>query len=215
MSAHPHDEVRNGYDVIADEYLRRVAVSRDSAGVRAGIDKLITNLRSTVAAGGKLVDLGCGAGMPFAARLAETFDVTGVDFSARQIQLARQNVPDASFIQEDMTRVTFPSGSLDAVTAFFSIIHVQRDLHPALFENIARWLKPGGVFVASLGKKGNAEDWDENWLGARMFWSYNDPEVARRQISDAGMEIDRAWLETVEQGINGPETFFWVVASRR
>lgn len=214
MPANQHDIVRAAYDVIADEYLARVAVARESAGVRAGIEKLIGTLRERVPVDGKVIDLGCGAGMPFTASLAKTFDVTGVDFSERQLELARRQVPNASFVHADMTEAEFPAGEIDAVTAFFSIIHVRRDLHQELFRKIASWLKPNGVFIASLGKRGRAEDWDENWLGARMFWSYHEPEIALNQIRDAGMRIDRSWLETVEEGIDGPETFFWVVASK-
>ena len=103
--------------------------------------------------------------LPFTASLSKTFDVTGVDFSSRQIELARTNVPGASFVQADMTEVGFSAGSYDAVTAFFSIIHVPRSEHPELFTKIANWLKPGGVFLASLGKRGDEEDWDDDWLG--------------------------------------------------
>lgn len=214
MAGNPHDDVRAGYDVIAGEYLRRVSVAREAAGVRVGIQSLISDLRQRVERGGKVIDLGCGAGMPFTASLAKHFDVTGVDFSERQLELARKQVPDASFIQSDMTEVEFPPSEFDAVTAFFSIIHVHRDRHQALFQRIASWLKPGGVFIASLGKRGQPEDWDENWLGARMFWSYHSPETALEQISSAGMRVERSWLETVEEGIDGPETFFWVIASK-
>lgn len=214
MTGNPHDAVRAAYDVIAENYLRRVAVAREAVGVRVGIDSLINELRQRVAPGGKVIDLGCGAGLPFTASLAEHFDVTGVDFSERQLEFARKQVPGASFVQADMSEVHFPTGEFDAVTAFFSIIHVHRDLHQSLFNNIANWLKPNGVFIASLGKRGQAEDWNENWLGARMFWSYQEPETALEQISSAGMRIDRSWHETVEEGIDGPETFFWVIASK-
>ncbi len=215
MTSNHHDEVRAAYDVIADEYLRRVAVARESAGVRSGVQSLINELHERVPRGGRVIDLGCGAGVPFTASLADSFDVTGVDFSERQLEFARQRVPEASFVQSDMTEVEFPVGEFDAVTAFFSIIHVHRDRHQSLFRNIASWLKPNGIFVASLGKHGKEEAWEDDWLGARMFWSYHEPETALEQISKAEMQIDRSWHETVEEGIDGPETFFWVIASKR
>lgn len=215
MTSPHHDAVRDAYDVIADEYLKRVAIARDSAGVRARVKLLIDEIRDRVPPAGKVIDLGCGAGLPFTALLAETFNVTGVDFSKRQLELAKENVPDASLVQSDMTQVSFPAGEAGAVTAFFSIIHVHRDLHAELYKNIASWLKPGGMFVASLGKGGRAEDWEDDWFGARMFWSYHEPEIALEQISNAGMRVERSWQETVDGGIDGqPETFFWVIASK-
>ena len=41
----------------------------------------------------RVLDLGCGAGVPIARRLAERYKVTGVDISERQIMLVRRNVP--------------------------------------------------------------------------------------------------------------------------
>lgn len=214
MGAHQHDDVRAAYEQIAGEYFERVAKKDGTVELRAQIARYVDELRSRVSNGGKVADLGCGAGLPFMAMLAESFEVTGVDFSSRQLELARENVPNATFIESDMTTVSFAAGSLDAVTAFFSIIHVHRDLHAGLFQNIASWLKPGGVFIAALGKRGQEEDWDEHWLGVRMFWSYHEPKVALAQIREAGMRVERARLETVESGIDGPETFFWVIASK-
>ncbi len=186
----------------------------ETSGVRAQARKLIGELRNRLPAGASVIDLGCGAGLPMTALLAESFTVTGVDFSARQLELARQNVPGTTFVEADMTDVNFDQSSFEAVTAFFSVVHVHRDDHAALYGKIARWLKPGGVFLASLGKKAAEEGWDDNWLGAKMFWSYHDPESALQQISDAGMLVERSWFETVEDGIDGAETFFWVLASR-
>ena len=51
----------------------------------------------------------------------------------------------------DMVSVSFPIASFAAVTAFYSITHVRRAEHAAMFKRIAKWLKPGGIFLASLG----------------------------------------------------------------
>ena len=216
MGADNHEIVRAGYDLIANEYFERMAGRRSRSEVLAQAARHIAAVKERVPRGGNIIDLGCGAGVPFTCALADDFDVTGVDFSERQLELARRLVPQATFIQSDMTEVEFPDASVDAVTAFFSIIHVRRELHAQLFGNIARWLRLGGVFLASLGTKDRAEDWEEGWLGApRMFWSYHTSEEALKQITDAGLEVQRAETETVEDGIDGPETFFWVLARKR
>jgi 2-polyprenyl-3-methyl-5-hydroxy-6-metoxy-1,4-benzoquinol methylase len=61
-----------------------------------------------------VLDIGCGAGVPVARDLiARGFKVTGVDASARQIERARCNVPQAHFIRADMTTIEFlPSPSM-------------------------------------------------------------------------------------------------------
>ena len=43
----------------------------------------------------KVLDVGCGAGIPVARHLAGTFDLTGIDISSNMIALAKKNVPTA------------------------------------------------------------------------------------------------------------------------
>ena len=52
---------------------------------------------------------GVARALPTAQRLAESFAVTGVDISARQIEAARAVVPSGRFIVGDMTSVEFRS----------------------------------------------------------------------------------------------------------
>jgi SAM-dependent methyltransferase len=72
--------------------------------------------------------------LPSTRRLAERFEVVGVDASERQIDLARANVPGASFIRADLSEVRFEDGTFAAVTALYSISHLPRVEHGALFE---------------------------------------------------------------------------------
>jgi 2-polyprenyl-3-methyl-5-hydroxy-6-metoxy-1,4-benzoquinol methylase len=107
------------------------------------LEDLVSLLPSKAA----VLDLGCGAGVPVTCWLADRgFIVTGVDVSARQLELARMNVPAGTFLKADMTELVFAPESFDAVVAFHSIIHVPRTEHPALLESIYRWLKPEGAF---------------------------------------------------------------------
>lgn len=48
------------------------------------------------------------------------------------------------------TAVDFPARSFDAVTAFYSIGHVPKQLHATLFARISTWLRPSGLFLAAL-----------------------------------------------------------------
>ncbi|HUG15101.1 MAG TPA: class I SAM-dependent methyltransferase, partial [Thermomicrobiales bacterium] len=115
-----------GYDAIAARYLNtRRAGAADL--------ELLDDLAARLPDGASVLDLGCGAGVPVAQRLAGRLLVTGVDISAAQIALARQLVPDATFLQADMTALDFPDGAFDAVVSFYAIIHVPREEHPALF----------------------------------------------------------------------------------
>jgi trans-aconitate methyltransferase len=76
-------------------------------------------------------------GVPSTALLAERFDVTGVDISRAQLEIARINVPKANFIEADLASVDFPDGNFNAVTAFYSLIHLPRTELPGLFERLS------------------------------------------------------------------------------
>jgi hypothetical protein len=84
--------------------LSRMIESRNAtwSGARSNIERELHRgaelLRGHLEQRSSVLDVGCGAGIPLTRMLAETFDVTGVDISTRQIELARRNVPNARFI---------------------------------------------------------------------------------------------------------------------
>jgi ubiquinone/menaquinone biosynthesis C-methylase UbiE len=148
--------------------------------------------------------------VPVTRWLAERFTITGVDVSARQLALARQYAPGASFLKADMTTLDFPPGTFDAIVAFYSIIHVPRTEQPDLVARIYRWLKPGGGFLATwaLGAWEGAEaDW-QGW-GAAMWWSHGDQETNRAMLREAGFTRTRAEVLTTHG-----ETWLWVLARK-
>jgi 2-polyprenyl-3-methyl-5-hydroxy-6-metoxy-1,4-benzoquinol methylase len=205
MTRDPKLVVAHGYDVIAGTYLARHGQSI----VR---DRWLQETMARLPDAARVLDLGCGAGVPVAHRLAgRGFDVVGVDGSAEQIKLARRNVPEAEFIHADMTAVTFPPRSFDAVAAFYSITHVPREEHATLLRRVVDWLKPNGFFIASLGSE-ECADWVGEWLGTEMFFSHYDAGTYERLVREAGFHIERAAL--VDQD-NEDARFLWVIARRQ
>jgi SAM-dependent methyltransferase len=195
--------VSTSYDRVADDYLRLFGVS----SVR---QKKLDEFIERLSPGASVLDLGCGAGVPVAKILTEQrFKVTGVDISIGQIERARRNVPAAIFVQEDMGSLNFAPDTFDGVCAFYSVTHVPCDEHHALVRRVAEWLRPGGIFMASLGV--SAGDWSGTWLGVPMFFSHNDPKDARQIIRDAGLLLERA--ELVEQD-NEETSFLWITARK-
>lgn len=104
-------------------------------------------------AGKRLLDAGCGEGR-FARMLSERgAKVTGIDFSQRMIELAREAEERESrgieYHQADMADLAlFEAKTFDVAVAYLSIIDVPR--YEAAFREVARVLKPGGRFVFSL-----------------------------------------------------------------
>jgi SAM-dependent methyltransferase len=205
----PKQIVADGYDAIGKRY-----DEWSGAGGKGERDRHLSILIEKLPSGAKVIDLGCGTGELATKRLAHKFDVTGVDISQKLIELARQNIPNAVFIHADIAALDFPENSFDAVTAFHSIIHMPRDEHAGLFKSIRGWLKPGGLFIASLSASGGEHGYEDNWLGAPMYWSGFDADTNKRLIEDAGMTIISATIQS-DIEFDEPVSFLWIMAQKR
>lgn len=203
--------VAEGYDAMGEDFVEwRDRIVGDER------DRWRGELTSRLAAGARILELGCGDGTPDARILdAQGFAVTGVDISARQVARARAHVPGARFVQSDFTQLELDAGSFDAVAAFYSFNHVPRDLLTPLFARIHTWLVPGGLFLATFGTS-DTDEWVGEWLGTTMFFSSFPPEETSRLLGDAGFELlldERMWM--VEPEPEPDEGFWqWVLARR-
>lgn len=199
--------VAAGYDRMAQQYAAWASETHDDAR-----DRMTAELVGRLANGAAVLDLGCGSGLPSTAILAQRFNVTGVDISPSQIALARRHVGEATLLVGDMTQLHLPVRSFDAITAFYSIAHVPREEHAALFRNVTRWLKPGGYFLASLSAAGDP-GWHGQWLGVSMFFSGFDSGTNARMLLDLGLTlvVDEV-VDTHEP--DGPVPFQWVLARK-
>jgi len=197
----PKETVRRGYDALSYRYRADDAVEGHYAAWLAG-------LRQRVPAGGAVLDLGCGAGVPVARTLAaDGYEVTGVDVSEVQIRRARRLVPRARFLRADATRVELPAESFDAVVCLYTLIHLPLDEQPPLLGRIANWLRPGGWLLATTGQRAWTGT-EDGWLGgsATMWWSHADAATYRGWIGRSGMEVTAQGF--VPEG-DGGHALFW------
>ena len=199
--------VADGYDAMGATFAEwRDRIVGDPR--RAWEDELVTRLPD----GARVLELGCGSGVPDTQRLAARFRVTGVDISPGQVERARAAVPEAEFVCADFTALELEPGSFDAVVAFYSFNHVPRDLLAGLFGRIHSWLVPGGLFMSALGT-GDEESWVGEWLGATTFFSSFPPATNTRMLGEAGFELVRDEVVTFEEP-EGPATFQWILGRR-
>ncbi len=215
MSINPNDriaQVAAGYDAVGTEYFNFYR-----AEIPEKLTSYIDNFAAKLQSGSSVLELGCGNGIPVAEKLATEFNVTGVDVSEKQIERARANVPNAEFLASDMSKLDYPSDSFSGVVALYSIIHLPRELHGDLFKSIYSWLKPGGIFLATLNST-ESENWvEEDWFGAPMYWSGYAPERTKEMIAESGFVIESARIEVIsglETTDGEPERHLWVVARK-
>jgi len=198
--------VKNGYNQIADQYL--ATRTMDSPDVR-----LLDDFIELLAPHAKVLDAGCGAGIPITSSLAELFDVTGVDFSEAQIELARQNVPNATFLCEDLTRLKFREGTFDGICSYYAIIHIPREEHQLLLLNFHQMLHTGGIALLCLGAQNLVDDVDENYLGTRMYWSHFDSETYLKMLRECGFHI--IWSKYVKDSTCEDAGHLFVLAQKK
>ncbi len=194
--------VRKGYTKIAKAYNKQ----RD----KYDNDFLLTRLSKQLPKGSKVLDLGCGAGVPVAKFLVKKgYRVIGIDFSKSMIKLARQNVPKAKVLEMDITRMKFKPNSFDSAVSFYALIHIPREKHAGIYKKLHKILKPGAtMFVNACGIDANGwEGYEKKYLGVPMFWSFYGPKRTSKIISNAGFEI--LWSKVLKLG---GEKQFWVLA---
>jgi SAM-dependent methyltransferase len=162
-----------------------------------------------------VVELGSGSGVPTAHVVTHAgHRLICVDFALAQLAEVGKNAPRALRIAADMSEMQFANGSLDAVVSFYSIIHVPREDHRRVLASIYAWLRPGGIFVASLGANDDDADNTEDWIdGITMFWSSFDADTNTDMIRGTGFDIvRREVLENFEDGRT--VKFLWVLARK-
>jgi SAM-dependent methyltransferase len=206
---HPKDIVKRGYDRIGAEYERWSERATDHAR-----ERYARVLLDELPEGAAVLDLGSGSGELLTRRLAGRFRVTGVELSSRMIELARRNVPDATFVRADMVSVEFVPASFDGVCAFYSLTHLPPEELPDVVRRAADWLRPGGLFVASMGVAEDPGSVDEDWVaGVPMYFAAHAAEKNEQLVEEAGLRVSSARLETInEEG--GDVTFLWIVARK-
>jgi cyclopropane fatty-acyl-phospholipid synthase-like methyltransferase len=175
------EAVARAYDLIGALY--NAARSNGASG-----DPL-RPLLEVLPAGSRVLDLGCGAGLPVTRELARDFDVVGVDFSRRQLALAREQVPTASFLLADMAACEFREDAFDAVVCFFAIFHLPREQQASLIERINAWLKPGGYFLTILGSEDEPGYTEDGFFGTEMFWSTYNLADYKALLRRSGFEV--------------------------
>ncbi|MEH3109443.1 MAG: class I SAM-dependent methyltransferase [Agrobacterium cavarae] len=119
--------------------------------------------------GGRILELGCGAGQDSEAMLARGFDVHPTDGTPEMARAAakRLGVATSTLLFEDIAE----QNAYDGIWANACLLHVPRATLPSIIARIHAALKNKGVFYASY-KAGTAEGRDE----LDRFYNYPSPD---------------------------------------
>ncbi|HEC29542.1 MAG TPA: class I SAM-dependent methyltransferase [Gammaproteobacteria bacterium] len=141
------EKLSNIYDKFAESY--------DNSRDLFDIDEIILNYQGSLKTDkGSLLDPGCGAGVPVARLFVDRgWSVTRVDFSPKMLSLANKHIPAMKTICSDICTAVFDDGEFNAITLIYSMFHIPKNQHGALFDKLYRWLTPNGKILFTYAAK--------------------------------------------------------------
>ena len=132
------------YDEIADSY---IATRRPQVGVSE-----IAEFAASLAAGSRVLDLGCGDGIPVSQMLVRRgFAICGIDSSANMIEKFRSHFPGAPAQCARIQDSDFFQTSFHAVIAWGVLFHLTPADQEAVIAKVAKSLEAGGRFLFTSG----------------------------------------------------------------
>jgi ubiquinone/menaquinone biosynthesis C-methylase UbiE len=162
---------------------------------------LVERIAALLPAGGSVLDLGCGTGVPTARILTESgHRVVGVDVSEGMLKLAREQVPAAEFVRADVRDLPGDYGSFDAVTAFFSLLMLSRAEIESTLAKVAGWVRPGGYVAVGMVNM-DADSLPVEFLGVPVKVSgYLEPDLAAKLVEAGFTVLDISTVDFVPTG---------------
>nr|WP_255583631.1 class I SAM-dependent methyltransferase [Duganella sp. sic0402] len=114
---------------------------------RAWMDKFC----GLVQPGGKVLDIGCGAGAPVSSYLVQRgYEITGVDSSPAMIGLFRERLPQQQAMVADMRTLSL-NRSFDGMLAWDSFFHLSHDDQRSMFKVFRAHAATGCALMFSSG----------------------------------------------------------------
>lgn len=147
MSDESPDSIRESYDLIAEEYARRVF---DELQHKPFDRQLLDRFAARIPQNGQVCDMGCGPG--HVARYLHNAGVSiwGLDLSPAMVAQARKLNPGMLFREANMMALDLPDASLSAITAFYAIVNLAKASLPLVFSEMARVLQAGGLLLLAF-----------------------------------------------------------------
>lgn len=148
--------------------------------------------------GGKVLDLGCGAGEPIASWLiAEGFALTGLDFSQAMLSIARERWPTGDWRIGDMRALDLGE-VFDGIIAWNSFFHLTEDEQRSTLLQLAAHLRKGGSLITTVGPY--AGETTGTVAGNTVYHSSLSPAEYAQILDDNGLRLTAYLAEDPDCG---------------
>jgi SAM-dependent methyltransferase len=187
------------------DWLDQIALHTDPERTQEQVEFIVEKL--ALEPGVRVLDLACGHGRITLALARRGYRMTGLDLSARSLDLAREAAAreglEVEWVHADMREIT-PGAMFDAiVNVFTSFGYFQEEAeNQRVLEGVARALAPGGRFLIDvvnllgLARRYRERGWEERegvvWLQEhdyeilagrnRAVWTFVRPDGTRSEL---------------------------------
>ena len=149
-------------------------------------------LRDLPARGGRLFDIGCAEG-GFLAVASRSYDVTGIDFNRKAIEISRKHYglskTHAMTLEEFVNSPFYDGDGFDVISLFDVIEHVEA---PAQFlQQLQGLLAPGGWLALNTPNRERSPNFKERWDYPPHHLTRWSKEALRNLLSHAGLSVVR------------------------
>lgn len=136
------------------EVYRKYASTWDAQRPKVFFEKKwLDRFIATLPPGGKVLDAGCGAGIPISQYLIEqSFQVTGVDAAPSMVKISASRFPQGKWLVMDIRNLALAQ-RFDGIIGWDSFFHLSQEEQRPVLINFCRHLRPHGALLLTIGDK--------------------------------------------------------------
>ena len=103
----------------------------------------------------RCLDFACGTGRITAVVAPLAHETVGVDVAGGMLDVARAKVPQATFVQADLTTEARPLGTFDLITSFRFLGNAQEEIREAALRSLNALQPTGGLLIVNNHRNPN------------------------------------------------------------
>ena len=228
------DQVVHCYDEVAENYASKFLSELE----HKPLDQLLLkDFASHFVAGShkttSVIDLGCGPGQTTKYLSEHGVErIVGTDISPAMIEQAKKhhcstgspapttpsehsNSPHLAFEVANMLQLQYPDSHFNGALAFYSIVNFDYDKVKIAFQEIARILKPGGIFLFSF-HVGDSIVQLNQFLEKEVMISFYFFDVDRihQLLRDSGLQVVQTVIRYPYEHVEHPSKRAYITATK-
>ncbi len=161
------------------------------------VSQLVIDFSDKVNPAGQILDAGCGSGYLSKYLAERDFQVTGVDASAKMIELARSlKLPNADFITADFFEFVSRK-KFDGMIAWDSFFHFPKSMQAGIYAKAASLLHKNAYLLFTHGYLD--DEHIDQMMGESFYYAALAKEKVLGILDRTGFQIEYAYTDYTEQ----------------